>query len=173
MRLFLTVALAGALIGGAASAPAVAQSRNVPGGSWQSSCQNAFVRGSVVTARCRADNGSYRRTSFNLSSCSRRQLGNSNGRLFCESDRNGRDNGYRGNGHRGNGHRSHGHRGNYAGMPSGSWQGSCNNGRMNGSVLTASCSTGHGYQTTSLNVQQCRGRSVGNSNGTLFCERRT
>lgn len=162
MRSLLILSIAGALIAGAASAPAVAQGRSLPSGSWQSSCQNAHVRGNVVTARCRADSGSYQRTSFNLSNCRGGQLGNSNGRLFCESSRGGRNNSYRG----------HGHRSGSAMLPAGSWRGSCNRGRMNGSVLTASCSNGHGYQTTSLNVQQCRGRSVGNNGGTLFCERR-
>ncbi len=172
MRTLLIASLAGALIAGAASVPAVAQSRNLPGGSWQGSCQNGYVRGDVLTARCRADGGSYHRTSFNLSSCPGGQLGNSNGRLFCENSRNDRDNDYRGKGHRHHWNRGNSDRDNYAGLPAGSWQGSCNNGRMSGSVLTASCSTGHGYRTTSLNVQQCRSRSVGNSNGALFCERR-
>lgn len=167
MRSLLIASLAGALIAGAAAAPAIAQSRGVPGGSWQNSCQNGYVRGNVLIARCRADSGSYQRTRFNLDNCPGGQLGNSNGRLFCESNRGTRNNRYRGNGHRGNWQR-----GSYAGLPAGSWQGSCNNGRMNGSVLTASCSTGHGYRTTSLDVQQCRSRSVGNNNGTLFCERR-
>lgn len=166
MRTFVIFGLAGALLAGAATAPAAAQYRgNLPGGSWQGSCQNGQVRGNVLTARCRADSGSYQRTSFNLDSCRGGQLGNSNGRLFCESNRDNRNNSYRGQ-------RRHGQRGSYAALPTGSWQGSCNSGRMNGSVLTASCSTGHGYRTTSLNVQQCRNRSVGNNNGTLFCERR-
>lgn len=164
MRMFLITALAGALVAGAASAPALAQYRSLPGGSWQASCRNSYVRGNVLTASCRADNGSYRRSSYNLGNCRGGQLGNSNGRLFCESSRNGRGYGY--------GYRGNGNRGNYAGLPAGSWQGSCNNARMNGSILTASCSNGHGYQRTSLDVQQCRSRSVGNSNGTLFCERR-
>jgi hypothetical protein len=160
--MFLITALAGALVAGAASAPALAQYRNLPGGSWQSSCRNSYVRGNVLTASCRADDGSYRRSSYNVSNCPGGQLGNSNGRLFCESGRNGRNTGYRGRGRRSN----------YAGLPAGSWRNSCNNARMNGSILTASCSTGQGYRTTSLDVRQCRSRSVGNSNGSLFCERR-
>lgn len=164
MKTLVIFGLAGALLAGAATAPAVAQYRgNLPGGSWQGSCQRGYVRGNMLIASCRADNGSYQRTRFNLTSCPGGQLGNSNGRLFCESsNRGGRSYGHRGNRYRGG----------YAGLPAGSWQGSCNNARMNGSVLTASCSTGHGYRTTSLNVQQCRSRSVGNNNGTLFCERR-
>lgn len=160
MRMLLVVSLAGALVAGAVSAPAIAQGRDLPGGSWQGSCQNAFVRGNVLIASCRANNGSYQRTRFDLGNCRGGQLGNNNGRLFCESGSRYGRNSYNWNGRRGG----------YAGLPAGSWRGSCNNGRMNGSVLTASCSTGHGYRTTSLNVSRCR--SVGNSNGALFCERR-
>ena len=56
------------------------------------------------------------------------------------------------------------------GLPSGSYQSSCANIRMNGSTLSASCTNGAGQRVySSLNVNRCNGASVRNNNGYLIC----
>ena len=56
------------------------------------------------------------------------------------------------------------------GAPSGSYQQSCNNVRMRGSILSASCSSTSGQQVySSLDLSRCRGGDIANSNGYLTC----
>jgi hypothetical protein len=55
--------------------------------------------------------------------------------------------------------------------PSGSWQSSCRSANVNGPTFSAQCQTGGGgWQRSSINLNQCPGRLVGNNNGRLFCE---
>jgi CVNH domain len=139
------IILALAILG--SGSPAQAQRANWPAGSWQASCRSANVTGQVFTAECQSDNGSWRRSSISLNMCPGRLVGNRNGTLFCE-----------------------GGGGNIGNLPGGSWRASCQNGRMNGNVVSASCSTGSGYRQTSFSMRNCPGWALGNANGNLFCE---
>lgn len=78
---------------------------------------------------------------------------------------NGNGNGYGyGNG-RYNGNSGYGY-----GLPGGSYQQSCNNARMNGSTLYASCTAANGqWINSSINVNNCRGTDIANRNGYLRC----
>lgn len=59
--------------------------------------------------------------------------------------------------------------GGYNNTPSGSYQQSCNNVRMHGSTLSASCTAANGNRVYStLNVNDCRG-DIANNNGNLTC----
>lgn len=54
-------------------------------------------------------------------------------------------------------------------LPSGSYQQSCSNARMNGATLSASCTTNNGQQRwSSMNVNGCNG-DIANNNGQLTC----
>ncbi|MGA7571157.1 MAG: CVNH domain-containing protein [Candidatus Aquilonibacter sp.] len=65
------------------SDPGYGRWHQLPRGSWVASCDNAAMNGSVFSAECSTGNG-YRSSSIDLRSCPSRQVGNSNGRLFCE-----------------------------------------------------------------------------------------
>jgi len=56
------------------------------------------------------------------------------------------------------------------GLPLGSYQQSCRDFRMQGSILTAVCRTSHGRgeRLTALNIARCVG-DIGNNNGHLIC----
>ena len=55
-------------------------------------------------------------------------------------------------------------------LPPGSYQQTCSNERMNGSTLSASCSTGTGqWVYSSINVNRCGGQNIINANGYLAC----
>jgi len=57
--------------------------RNLPGGSWVNSCDNAGMNGHFFTAQCSTGNG-YRASTIDMRSCPSRRVGNRNGMLFCE-----------------------------------------------------------------------------------------
>ena len=59
----------------------------------------------------------------------------------------------------------------YGRWPAGSWQASCRAPSVNGAIFTAQCQANNGaYRGSSINLNQCPGRLVGNNNGRLFCE---
>jgi hypothetical protein len=149
MRFLVATCLAAALAICGFAAPASAQ--YLPGGSWQQSCQDGIVRGNRLEAQCQG-NGGWRWSSVSLAGC--RSFGNNNGQLFCES---------RGGWHPGGGWAGH--------VPGGSYLASCQGAYMRGTVLTASCSYGRGYNTSSIDTRSCPSRQFGNANGNLFCER--
>jgi hypothetical protein len=156
MRVVGSIAIALALCAGSLTQPVAAQQYGSPPGSWQGSCRNGRTYGGTFSADCQANGGAYRHSSINLSQCRGGSVGNNNGQLFCES----------GNYRYGNGTWSGG------AMPQGTWQSSCRNAYMRGSILTASCTDGSGrYVRSSLNVSQCRRNSVANHDGRLSCGR--
>lgn len=126
---------------------------NLPAGSYQQGCTNARVAGGTLTAECSAGNGGRVTTSLNVNCAG--DIGNVNGRLRCNGG------GFPGGGL--NGGRA----------PSGSYQQSCTNIRMQGSTLTASCSAPNGQRiTSSVGVRSCpSGSDIGNRNGYLSCRR--
>jgi hypothetical protein len=56
--------------------------------------------------------------------------------------------------------------------PGGSWMESCVGQSMNGAIFSAVCKTQAAgpYKTSSINLNRCPTRTVGNNNGMLFCE---
>ncbi len=149
MRVFLSILAVAALVLFGFSKPAQAQWQSGwPAGSWQFSCRNARLTGPNFFAQCTANNGAWVGSSINLNQCPSRQVGNSNGRLFCEGGRPGFG----------------------TNLPGGSWRQSCQNASMSGNVVRAACSTGRGFAQTSFNMRNCPGWALGNSNGRLFCE---
>jgi hypothetical protein len=176
-RLFVSTVV-GAALAAASLAPALAQW--VPPGSYQQSCTNVRVRDGELTARCTNSSGQRVRSSIAVNSCRGGDIANSNGQLTCNGGNgygrgrgygNGNGNGYNnGNGYgRGyNNGNGYGRGNGYA--PGGSYQQSCNNIRMSGGVLTASCPSGNGnWMTTSIDPRSCRGTDITNRNGRLSC----
>jgi hypothetical protein len=153
MKILSQLGLAFALIL-AGLAPAAAQ--DVPGGSYLQSCNDARTHGNRLHASCRTAGGGYTRSSLTLP-CDG-DIANQNGYLVCSPR------GYRPGGP---GSRPPG----YGYAPGGSYQSSCRNARMQGSVLVASCQATNGYYNqTSLNVNRCfQGTDIANINGQLAC----
>lgn len=169
----LTALLLIALVG-AFGQPAFAQT--LPAGTYRQSCSDARVRGNELSANCSAPDGRRIRSSVTLD-C-RGDIGNVNGYLRCNGGRrggafgrhDGMSHGYPGGGHFGPGAPGSGFGG---GVPSGTYQQSCTNIRMQGGRLVASCSaTNGGRVTSSLDVGACRRNAdIGNHNGSLSCRR--
>ena len=174
-RLFVS-SLVGLSLAAASLAPAAAQ--YAPSGSYQQSCTNIRVSGNELIARCTNPQGQRVRSTIALDSCRGGDIVNSNGQLACNGGgygRRHRGNGYgnggygngNGNGNYGYGNNGYGNNG-YA--PGGSYQQSCNNVRMNGGTLTASCPSGNGqWLTSSIDPRACRGIDITNRNGRLNC----
>jgi hypothetical protein len=197
MNRILLSSLVGASLA-AASLAAPASAQYAPSGSYQQSCTNIRVRGDQLVARCTNANGAQVRTSIALNSCRGGDIANSNGQLVCNggsSYGNGRwrnrhrdngngnggynngngygngngNNGYNNGGYNNGGYNNGGYNNGYA--PSGSYQQSCRNIRVNGGTLTASCPTANGnFVTTSINPRSCRGADIANRNGQLVCQ---
>lgn len=167
----------------------------LPPGSYQNSCTNERMNGSTLSAYCTAASGGRVYSSLNVNRCGGGNVINSNGYLQCSG--NGYNNGYNyGGGYNNggynsggynNGHHHHHHnngnddddQGNGNGngngygygngsLPAGSYQNSCTNIRMNGSTLSASCTSGSGQRIySSINANRCQ--SIRNENGYLRC----
>ena len=183
--------IAGLGLAATALAPAYAQA--IPSGSYQASCTNIRVRGDQLTARCTNPQGVAIRSSIALNSCRGGDIVNSNGQLACNGGgygngrrrhhRDGDDNNgngqYNGNGGYNNGGYNNGngqYNGGYNngrynnGAAAGSYQSSCTNVQMNGSMLTATCTSPNGSNiTSSINAARCRGGDIANVNGRLAC----
>jgi hypothetical protein len=144
MRSVLVVVVGAMCLVFAFAKPAAA----LPPGSYLSSCRNIQQSGTIVNAQCTNAAGKYISTSINMRQCPGGPVGNNNGTLFCEAGGSGWK------------------------VPAGSWQTTCRNGRMVGSVFHAECTNWAGqiYRLSSLNIANCPSRLVGNNNGILFCE---
>lgn len=123
------------------------QPQRPPVGSYQDSCRDEMMRGSILTARCTTRTGSVVNASIDVSTCGNREIYNDNGMLRC------------------------------AGvvppqspMPGGTWQNSCRDPSLRGDLLTARC-TRPGAQpvTSTLDLSTCRTREAVNDNGYLRC----
>lgn len=126
-----------------------AQNYPMPGGDWLQSCQDAAIRGNMLYARCRQDNGQYRSTSALLiGNCL--SYSNRNGQLYCE--KNGPN------------------------AANSRWTGSFGESCRDIQVdkhgrLSATCRRENGKSNRSnLTPQQCPSYRAGNSNGKLVCE---
>ncbi len=155
--------------------------QQAPAGSYQQSCNNLRVRGGMLSANCTNTRGQRVRSSLAYRACNGADIGNINGQLSCvraNSGYYGRGNGPRGKVHHGGRYKDNdkdndnGSGDGYNnGLPTGSYQQSCNNARMNGSTLSANCRNNSGAMMTSyLDVSQCRSTDdIGNLNGQLRC----
>lgn len=126
----------------------------LPSGSYRSSCRNVTIESSTLTADCRDNFGRFRYTELpGYRSC--QNIVNSNGILRCSRD-NGNDDD--GDDDYGDGR-----------LPGGSWRATCQNGRVYGSVLYATCRDSNGsWRASTLELRNCR-RNVINENGRLVC----
>jgi CVNH domain len=131
------------------SQPAVADNSPMPGGPWQQTCEDASIRGGMLYARCRQDNGQYRSSSaLLLSTC--QGYSNRNGQLYCERNSNTTANSRWG----------------------GSYGDSCRDISVDKhGRLSATCRRENGKSNrTNITPQQCPNYRAGNSNGKLVCE---
>jgi hypothetical protein len=56
----------------------------LPGGSWQQTCRNAYVQGNTLYASCQRRDGGWRDAQFNYRQCGNNRVANDNGRLVCQ-----------------------------------------------------------------------------------------
>ncbi|MFM9864741.1 MAG: beta/gamma crystallin-related protein [Micropepsaceae bacterium] len=124
----------------------------LPQGSYRNSCRNASIEGSTLTAECRDNFGRFRYTELpGYRSC--RDIVNSNGMLRCRRDDydDGDDDNSDGR------------------LPGGSWRATCQNGRVYGGVLYATCRDNYGsWRASTVDLRNCR-TNVVNENGRLVC----
>lgn len=126
------------------------QGSGLPYGSYQRTCRNIRSNGYRLDATCQKRNGDWRNTSLNYRYC-RGAIVNDNGHLRCTNDGDYGD-------------RWHGR------VPSGSYQQTCQNIRVDGNRLYATCQKRNGgWHNTSLkDFNYCRG-GIENDNGHLRC----
>ena len=151
-----------------------------PAGSYTQTCRNINTRGNTLEADCDTGNGQWNRTSLsNYQRCG--EIANINGTLRCNGNNGGYNNGGHNNGGYNNGgyHRNRDgddHNGSYQngwqnGVPPGSYSQSCQDIRVSGNTLSATCrkNNGRNRQATLSNFNQCS--NIANSNGKLRCSR--
>ena len=132
------------------AAPAFAQG-NLPGGSYLQSCRNISKRHHYLSATCNAPSGAAVNSTLDLRRCGPGSLvANSNGYLSCGAPLAGGWNGR---------------------LPEGSYQQSCQNIGMSGTVLSAACTSQNGTLVqSSLDTRRCQWNSgIRNTNGRLDC----
>jgi hypothetical protein len=132
-----------------ASQPVAAENFAMPGGQWRQSCEDAVIRGNMLYARCRQDDGQYRSTSALLvGNC--QSYSNRNGQLYCDRHDTTVSNS----------------------RWSGSFGESCRDIQVDKhGRLSASCRRANGKSNRSnLTPEQCPSYRAGNSNGKLVCE---
>jgi hypothetical protein len=122
-----------------------------PSGSWRYSCNNAELVGNDLVAVCVKRDGYTNKARLDLGRCPAGPVYNDNGRLLCG------DNTY----------------GTRYGLPDGQWRETCNNPKMDGSVLIAYCKhRGGANLRTSIDLDRCPGQRIRNLDGDLVCETR-
>lgn len=147
-------------------------------GTYQDTCTDAQWDGSVLYARCQREDGSWHRTAIDSRNCGG-QILNLNGNLRCGQATNGyyQEAPPSGYGRYDNGRYNQGYNGPYpqagwqGGLPSGDYQLTCQNMRIDGDRLFASCQKRNGdWRNTSLDFDRCDSPIV-NDNGRLKCQR--
>jgi len=124
----------------------------LPQGSYLQSCRNISKRHHFISASCEGPRGGQIASSLDLRRCAPGSLvANINGYLQCGAQVAG--GGWNGR------------------LPQGSYQGSCTNVAMSGSVLSASCTAPNGQAVqSSLDTNRCQWNSgIKNTNGRLDC----
>lgn len=123
-----------------------ANAQYLPPGSYQLSCRNISMSGSVLSAACTDPSGNYRWSRINVAVCAGGGIANRNGHLRCGSG------------------------GGSTMLPMGSYQASCIDVSMRGPILSARCTSPSGNRIySSLDVRQCGTPNVRNRNGFLAC----
>jgi hypothetical protein len=130
-----------------------AEARWAPSGSYESTCRHINFDGDLLTASCQRRDGSWRNTYLDNAGDCDSNIGNNDGQLQC-GWRGWRTPDYRDSG------------------PSGSYERSCTNIRMDGYTLRATCQRfDGGWRWASLDyAYDCNGR-IANNNGYLVCGR--
>ncbi|SRR5579859_734190 len=187
----LSVAALALILGGTAK-PAAAQ--QAPSGSYQQTCRNIGVQGSTLYAECMDTNRNWQSSQLRDYDRCNGEIQNLNGSLQCTGNGNqgvysqgpynrGNNGGYGRDRDRDRDHdgdddrdRNRGNNGGYGqgnygngGIPYGSYSQTCQNIRVNGNDLQASCQKKNGkWKNTSLrNFNGCR--NIENDNGKLRC----
>jgi hypothetical protein len=121
-------------------------------GSYQASCFDYGISGSILSGICLNGSGQMFVTSLNLAECSAGDIGNTQGALICS-----------------------GSRGSLTTLsPSGGFTASCSNWQTSRTILSATCTneSGAGVQTT-LDLKNCSSpwsiQNINNNNGNLSC----
>lgn len=124
----------------------------IPPGSYQQSCRDFRLTGpGVLSASCQDNRGRWNYSTINVRDC-RGDIRNDGGRLAC----------------------GWGDGGGWGQLPSGSYQESCRDARVNGSgrnaTLSANCRDNRGrWNFSTIRFNDCRGGVI-NDNGRLACE---
>lgn len=147
-------------------------------GTYQDTCTDTHWEGSVLYARCQKQDGGWRNSSIDSRNCGG-QILNLNGRLACGEATNGYQQGPYGQAapppydNRGYGYdRGPVAQGNWqGGLPPGDYQLTCQNMRVDGDHLSATCEKRNGgWRDTTLDFDRCSSPIV-NDNGNLRCQR--
>lgn len=147
MRLASLIAVAAVTMWVGLRAPATAV--NIPPGSYRETCESITLQGGFLTASCQDIDGHWHQANLDMGRCPGGPVANNNGALVC------------GPGGYGIGRT----------LPRGSWRASCRNASKDGSVVNAECDNGSGgWHSTSIDMNECPSRLVGNSRGNLYCE---
>lgn len=127
------------------------EAADLPEGSWAQSCADASVDGTTLRAKCGTVAGDFVDAALDLRRCKQPiAVGNSNGKLICESGLAVQIN---------------------LSRIGGSWSASCRQARVSGSILTAKCGTKAGMFIDSvLDLRACATPfAVHNIDGKLVC----
>jgi len=149
------------------------QRKGVPSGGYAQTCQDIRTDGTTLEARCQTRDGDWNRTSLqNFNQCTS-QIENDNGRLVCTKGRDSdhRDNEYQQGDRRDSDHdfRREERRNE---PPDGGYRQTCQDARVSGTTLLASCQKRNGgwRQSSLRNFNQCTSE-IENNNGRLVCSR--
>ena len=153
MNIFKYGALALIALGASLVLSPAAEARWAPSGSYEATCRHIQFDGDLLTAACQRRDGGWRNTYLSNADDCDGSIVNNNGQLECsysswrDRDRERSDDG-----------------------PSGSYESTCSNVRMDGYTLKATCQRRDGsWRWTSLDdAYDCDGR-IANDNGRLVC----
>jgi hypothetical protein len=135
--------------------------RQLPPGSWRSSCINASENNGMLYAQCDTPSGNWNSTSVSMSNCPSGIVDNSNGTLVCRGGYSGYNQYNQWNG-------GNGSNGSTGYLPGGSWQKSCRNSYVQGNVLYAQCSNGYGgWNQSSIDFGRYPNAQIANDHGNL------
>jgi len=134
--------IASATVLSAVILPSQASAQNPPPGPYTESCRDIRMEGTTVSATCQEASGKWVRAKMKNSDKCADGLVNTNAVLSCRTGL----------------------------LPPGSYVESCDNVRLDGATLKASCKKGSGKSATTelKNANQCRG-DIANQNGALKC----
>ena len=135
-------------------------SQTLPRGSWRASCTDGSKSNQTLFAICDTGSGSWHNSSVSLADCPSRIIDNSYGNLVCRGGLNNQTSSSYLQNYSQNA-------GNYA-MPGGSWQSTCRNAQMQGSMLYAQCNNGSGtWLQASFDMARSPNAVLGNVRGVL------